>query len=375
MSQKQFTIAIAGSYLGHGGNIGDEANHAAIAQGVEDLGIACRIVLLSRVPQRHLYGPIYTLKPMTPEFLRWYEEEVDLLVVSGGGVIEPGDMSMQALLKPLEATGVPMAWFAINAQWAQNYTLAERDSIIETLQRAAHISARNKASKDFLDSLESGVNVERLPDSTFLLRPQPTFTELPPLKLYAFNLRATWSDPKVLGQLAAVADRLIEEDDATIVFLPFSHLIYDVDLNIFQAFRSACKHSDRILAYPIPETPSRMIHLLSRFECIVTARLHGMVLSQIAGVPYAAIDCHLKMRAFMEEHGLEDRSIVTRIREGNLAHNGYGYDPNGVNIDTDLAVERIRAVRKAPMPDFSSPFRGVLQTALEAILGHARARS
>jgi len=365
ITTKTLTIAIAGSYLGHGGNIGDEANHQAIAQGLKELGIPCRIILLSRVAKEHLFGPFYTLRDMTPEFIRWFDQTVDLLVVSGGGVVEPGSVSIQSLLKPLEATRVPMAWLAINAEASQNYSSAERESIVASMKRTFYVTARAKTAKDFLDSLGSGVTVGCLPDATFLLREQPSFPRLPDLDLYAFNLRSTWSHPRVLAQIAQVADRLLEEqENAMVVFLPFSSLIYDVDVRIFEDFRNQCRHSQRVLLYQSPETPSRMLSLLRRFRCMVTTRLHGMILSQMAGVPYVAIECHVKMRAFMEENDLSHRSIVRTNPEIALSYGGYGYNPQAVEIDPVQAVQTIRAVRSELLPPFSKDCRATLKKAL-----------
>lgn len=368
---KRLTVAIAGSYLGHGGNLGDEANHQGISQAIKRLGYDARIVVLSRVPQHDLFGPLYSLQEITDDFLIWFDKEVDLLIASGGDIIEPGPLSVQALLKPLEKTNVPIVWFSAGAQWSLPYSDEERLSIIESLKRASYISVRNRASKQFLDSLRSGVTVDVLPDAVVLVDREPSFAELKAPGLIAFNLRAAWSDDRVLNALASLADRLIEEENAAIIFLPFSWLRYEVDATIFHKFRDKCRNVERVFIYLNPETPGRMLSLLENFSFVLTSRLHGLVFAQMANRPFAAIDCHPKMCAYLNENGFLKNTIVD-TSQAVLASQGYGYDVGSVRIDADFALARIRELRSEPPPAMDPQWRVTLEETLDQILRFSR---
>jgi len=100
---------------------------------------------------------------------------------------------------------------------------------------------------------------------------------------------------------AQAADYLIENYQARIIFLPFK---YDEDVHISEEILSLMKNKAEVLKIKLE--PEELLSVLSRLSLVVGVRLHSIIFSSMANIPFIAFNYDPKVKYFVEDLGLSE---------------------------------------------------------------------
>jgi len=100
---------------------------------------------------------------------------------------------------------------------------------------------------------------------------------------------------------AQVADYLIENYQAKIIFLPFK---FDEDVHISEEILSLMKNQAEVLKIKLE--PEELFSVLSRLSLVVGVRLHSIIFSSMANIPFIAFNYDPKVKYFVEDLGLSE---------------------------------------------------------------------
>ena len=100
---------------------------------------------------------------------------------------------------------------------------------------------------------------------------------------------------------AQAADYLIENYQAKIIFLPFQ---FDEDVHISEKILSLMKNQADVLKIKLE--PEELLSLLSRLSLVVGVRLHSIIFSSMANIPFIALNYDPKVKYFVEDLGLSE---------------------------------------------------------------------
>jgi len=100
---------------------------------------------------------------------------------------------------------------------------------------------------------------------------------------------------------AQAADYLIENYQAKIIFLPFK---FDEDVHISEEILSLMKNRADILKIRLE--PEVILSVLSRLSLVVGVRLHSIIFSSMANIPFVAFNYDPKVKYFVEDLGLPE---------------------------------------------------------------------
>jgi len=103
---------------------------------------------------------------------------------------------------------------------------------------------------------------------------------------------------------AQAADYLIENYKAKIIFFPFK---YDEDVHISQEILSLMKNKAEILKIRLE--PEELLSILSRLSLLVGVRLHSIIFSSMANIPFIAFNYDPKVKYFVDNLGLSELLI------------------------------------------------------------------
>jgi polysaccharide pyruvyl transferase CsaB len=207
------------------------------------------------------------------------------------------------------------------------------------------ITVRDSSSKELLGNL----GVVKPPiyvnsDPVFLLKKKninqtvdsyPCIRELihsdnrPLIGVSVREYKSNGSDSKRI--FAQAADYLIENYKAKIVFLPFQ---FDEDVHISEEILSLMKNRAEILKIKLE--PEELLSILSRLSLLVGVRLHSIIFSSMANIPFVAFNYDPKMKYFVEDLGLSEslleidknvslKNIQENLEEKALANNELVY--------------------------------------------------
>ncbi len=93
--------------------------------------------------------------------------------------------------------------------------------------------------------------------------------------------------------------RLVRDEGCNLAFLPFQH---PGDLRFTDGLLEECGLASHpgIHVFRTPLSPSEALGVMARFSSVVTIRLHGMIFSAMAGVPFVPIGYSPKTRSFLK---------------------------------------------------------------------------
>ncbi|MCG2821220.1 MAG: polysaccharide pyruvyl transferase family protein, partial [Candidatus Atribacteria bacterium] len=100
---------------------------------------------------------------------------------------------------------------------------------------------------------------------------------------------------------AQVADYLIKNYQVKIIFLPFK---FDEDVRISEEILSLMKNKAEVLKIKLE--PEELLSVLSRLSLVVGVRLHSIIFSSMANIPFIAFNYDPKVRYFVEDLGLSE---------------------------------------------------------------------
>ena len=238
---------------------------------------------------------------------------LDLLVVSGGGQVDdtwggvfggPYDLCKWGLLA--DAAGVP---FAVASVGAESLASALSRLLARTgLRAAGYRSYRDAYSKSVIESVGLGWEDPIVPDLAFSLpvTPVPRPNRTPPVigvSPIAYCDPRVWprKDPAVyhtyLGLLEAVIRKLRESGHEVVLFTsdgPDRRVVEDL----------LARLPDAGLRAPQTGSLEDLFRALADVDVVLASRLHGVLLSLLAGRPVLALSYHRKVRDHMEAMGL-----------------------------------------------------------------------
>lgn len=111
--------------------------------------------------------------------------------------------------------------------------------------------------------------------------------------------KSNGSDSKRI--FAQAADYLIENYQAKIIFLPFQ---FDEDVHISEEILSLMKNQADVLKVKLE--PEELLSLLTRLSLVVGVRLHSIIFSSMANIPFIALNYDPKVKYFVEDLGLSE---------------------------------------------------------------------
>jgi polysaccharide pyruvyl transferase CsaB len=183
------------------------------------------------------------------------------------------------------------------------------------LNKVKLITVRDNHSKKLLNNL--GVSVPSIyvnSDPVFLLKKKninhivdshPYIKKLfnaddrPLIGVSVREYKSNGSDSKRI--FAQAADYLIENYQAKIIFLPFQ---FDEDVHISKEILSLMKNQADVLKTKLE--PEELLSLLTRLSLVVGVRLHSIIFSSMANIPFIALNYDPKVKYFVEDLGLSE---------------------------------------------------------------------
>jgi polysaccharide pyruvyl transferase WcaK-like protein len=116
--------------------------------------------------------------------------------------------------------------------------------------------------------------------------------------------KSNGSDSKRI--FAQAADYLIENYQAKIIFLPFQ---FNEDVHISEEILSLMKNKAEVLKIKLE--PEELLSVLSRLSLVVGVRLHSIIFSSMANIPFVAFNYDPKVKYFVEDLGLSELLLET----------------------------------------------------------------
>jgi len=183
------------------------------------------------------------------------------------------------------------------------------------LNKVDLITVRDNSSKELLENLgvvKPSIYVNS--DPVFLLKRRninyiidsyPYIQELinsanrPLIGVSVREYRSNGPDLKKI--FAQAADYLIENYKAKIIFLPFK---FDEDVHISEEILSLMKNQADVLKIKLES--EELLSLLSRLSLMVGVRLHSIIFSSMANIPFIAFSYDPKVKYFVEDLGLSE---------------------------------------------------------------------
>ena len=105
---------------------------------------------------------------------------------------------------------------------------------------------------------------------------------------------------------AQAADYLIENYKAKIIFFPFK---FDEDVHTSEEILSLMKNKAEVLKIKL--RPEELLSVLSRLSLVVGVRLHSIIFSSMANIPFIAFNYDPKVKYFVEDLGLSEVLLET----------------------------------------------------------------
>ena len=324
-------VGISGSYGGY--NLGDEAIlHAIIRQLRQALPV--EILVFSRDARdtlaRHRVEAV-TARDLSRSEARALVASFDLLILGGGGILydADADMFLREVLLAHEV-GTPVMIYAISAGPLADPSLRAR--VCAALERAAVITVRDRQTRQLFEEIGLEREVLVTADPALLLEAEPlTLDEIlraeaidPDTRLVGFSVREPGpAAPELQVEhyhrlVANAADFIVDRLDAEVVFFPLERRTYDVQHS--HAVVGHMSHAQRATVLKREYTPGQILSLLEHFEFSVGMRLHFLIFSAIASVPFIALPYATKVSGFLEELRLEAPALF-EVSAGQLIAN------------------------------------------------------
>jgi polysaccharide pyruvyl transferase CsaB len=332
-------VGISGSYGGF--NLGDEAILHVILNELRR-SAPIEITVFSRdaeeTRRRHRVERVLELRTTPRREAQALLDNLDLFILGGGGLLYDGDADMY--LREVgfaQDVGTPVMTYAISA--GPLIDPGVRSRVRDALNRAAVITVRDRHTWQLFEEIGVEQEVVLTADPAVLLQAEPlTLDEIlraeaidPHARLIGFSVREPGPAAPDLDVehyhrlLANTADFLIERLDAEVVFFPLERRTFDVQHS--HAVVGRMNHAQRATVLKRDYTPGQILSLLEHFEFCVGMRLHFLIFSAIAGVPFMALPYATKVKAFVDEMHLPATPTLDHISAGGLiAHVDRAWD-------------------------------------------------
>jgi polysaccharide pyruvyl transferase WcaK-like protein len=226
--------------------------------------------------------------------------------------------------------GTPVMIYAISAGPLAD--VAVRDRVRAAIERAAIVTVRDRHTQQLFEEIGLEREVILTADPALLLEPVPlTLEEIlraeaidPDSRLIGFSVREPGpAAPDLQVEhyhrlVANAADFVIDRYDAEVVFFPLERRTHDVQHS--HAVVGQMSHAQRATVLKREYTSGQILSLLSHFEFTVGMRLHFLIFSAIAGVPFMALPYATKVSGFLEGLRLQTPALH-HVSAGQLVAN------------------------------------------------------
>jgi len=249
---------------------------------------------------------------------------VDLFISGGGGLLQDSTgkgWSILYYLGLILAAKIVKVPVMIYAQGIGPVNKQINKKLMKwILNKVDLITVRDNSSKELLGNLgvvKPSIYVNS--DPVFLLKKKnihhtidnyPYIQELinsdnrPLIGVSVREYKSNGSDSKRI--FAQTADYLIENYQAKIIFLPFQ---FNEDVHISEEILSLMKNKAEVLKIKLE--PEELLSVLSRLSLVVGVRLHSIIFSSMANIPFVAFNYDPKVKYFVEDLGLSELLLET----------------------------------------------------------------
>jgi len=301
-------------------NTGDEAILTSMVRAFKEKIPQIKIVVLSHSPlQTSQAYQIKTINRLHLIDIMRCLRDTNLFISGGGGLLQDSTGKGWSILYYLglilvaKIVKVPVMIYAqgigpVNKQ-------INKKLIKWILNKVNLITVRDNSSKELLENLgvvKPSIYVNS--DPVFLLKKKninhiidnyPYIQKLinpddrPLIGVSVREYKSNGSDSKRI--FAQAADYLIENYQAKIIFLPFQ---FDEDVHNSEEILSLMKNQADVLKTKLE--PEELLSVLSRLSLVVGVRLHSIIFSSMANIPFIAFNYDPKVKYFVEDLGLSE---------------------------------------------------------------------
>ncbi len=301
-------------------NTGDEAILTSMVRAFKEKIPQIKIVVLSHSPlQTSKAYQIKTINRLHLIDIMRCLRDTNLFISGGGGLLQDSTGKGWSILYYLglilvaKIVKVPVMIYAqgigpVNKQ-------INKKLIKWILNKVNLITVRDNSSKELLENLgvvKPSIYVNS--DPVFLLKKKninhiidnyPYIQKLinpddrPLIGVSVREYKSNGSDSKRI--FAQAADYLIKNYQAKIIFLPFK---FDEDVHISEEILSLMKNKAEVLKIKLE--PEELLSVLSRLSLVIGVRLHSIIFSSMANIPFIAFNYDPKVRYFVEDLGLSE---------------------------------------------------------------------
>lgn len=324
-------IGILGSYGGL--NLGDEAILHAMVEPLR--GLPVEITVLSRNPEdtlkRHDVDRAVPVRELTRDEAREEVRRLDLLILGGGGILyDRGAHNYLRIVTLAHELDIATMVYAVSAGPLEDR--ATQKAVRAALERAAIVTVRDRHARSLLE--EIGVKrevivtadpalllpAEPLPDGTLEREGLDVGNTLVGISVREPGPAAPDIDVEHYHDLLAnAADFMIDRLDAHVAFVPMER--NREDLQQSHAVVARMQHAASATILKGEYSAGQLRTLIGHFEFAVGMRLHFLIFAALEGVPFIPLPYAPKVKAFLEDLGLDDRGPrATNVAWGARAH-------------------------------------------------------
>jgi len=306
-------------------NTGDEAILKSMVGAFKKKIPQIKITVLSRSPlQTSQTYQVKAINRLNLIDIMLCLRDTDLFISGGGGLLQDSTGKGWSILYYLglilvaKIVKVPVMIYAqgigpVNKQ-------INKKLIKWILNKVDLITVRDKPSKELLENL--GVvkpsiyvnsdpvfllnrkNLNNVIDSHPFIQEMINSDNRPLIGVSVREYKGNGLDSKRI--FAQAADYLIENYKAKIIFFPFK---FDEDVHTSEEILSLMKNKAEVLKIKL--RPEELLSVLSRLSLVVGVRLHSIIFSSMANIPFIAFNYDPKVKYFVEDLGLSEVLLET----------------------------------------------------------------
>jgi polysaccharide pyruvyl transferase CsaB len=332
------------------GNTGDEAIAKVVTDHLRELIPGVEITIVSGNPARtaETYG-VGAVAWQDPRAIIEAVRNTDLTILGGGGLFQDYEgfdpdavltrehWGLSFYITPALLSAIyskPFMLYAVGvgpllSEHGRKYTKAAADI-------ASRITVRDPVSKELFESL--GVSPDKVTvtaDPAFDLAPAADSCDLPEVREWTSSRPAIavclrkWNVGSLQAfcerQIRTALDDFLESEGGRLLFIPF-HQDPDFtdDLAVANSMLRQLRHRQNAAVLTRPCSPATLAGIIANADLVLGMRLHSVIFSLSASVPFVALEYDPKIAAMTALAGFEEFTI-----------------PLGA-IESDVLVERMQ---------------------------------
>jgi polysaccharide pyruvyl transferase CsaB len=313
-------IVLSGWY--GNGNLGDEALLHGIVRAIRTADPSLELTVLSDNPDETHRTTGASAAPRHGKYRLLHETRAlargDLFALGGGGLVKdygPAPGNCQRWLRPLEIAHYLRKRTATYALGIDEIRFDKSKRYVrQALKRCDLITLRDPGSAAALRELGVTGELVVTADPAVLLGDPWRPRVVQPEPLIGVNLRHWFTrgrfvdDPelveRLLGELAAALDALIDETNGRIVFIPFRESPADNDAAVCLDVRGRMRHGSRTAFAENLLTPKDAADLLASCDFVIGTRLHVLILAAASATPFFGLAYMPKVNNFIAHAGV-----------------------------------------------------------------------